>query len=130
MDYSFTLRNYNKKKKHCSDCLNKLFNPSKDWFIKNHSRYNSNYLLYSHLSNKRGGKNKRRGGAKVAKSINAEVGITLEVGIFFEKSINVEGGFLCGGWIFFFQKTPFKAKKGPISWINFISVKKLSNWTT
>ena len=31
--------------------------------------------LYSHLSNKRGGWNKRGGGAKVAKSINVEVGI-------------------------------------------------------
>jgi hypothetical protein len=30
---------------------------------------------YSHLSNKRGGWNKRGGGAKVAKSINVEVRI-------------------------------------------------------
>ena len=30
---------------------------------------------YSHLSNKRGGLNKRGAGAKVAKSINVEVGI-------------------------------------------------------
>ena len=33
------------------------------------------YVLYSHLSNNRGGWNKRGGGAKVAKSINVEVGI-------------------------------------------------------
>ena len=36
------------------------------------------YLLnYSHLSNNRGGWNKRGGGAKVAKSINVEVGINV-----------------------------------------------------
>ena len=35
---------------------------------------------YSHLSNNRGG------GAKVAKSINVEVGIKLEGGIFFRKN--------------------------------------------
>ena len=40
------------------------------------------YLLKTHLSNKRGGWNKREGGAKGAKSINVEVGITVEVGIF------------------------------------------------
>ena len=38
--------------------------------------------IYSHLSNSRGGWNKRRGGAKVAKSINVEVGINVEGGIF------------------------------------------------
>ena len=54
-------------------------------------------LIYSHLSNNRGGCNKRGGGAKVAKSINVEVGIIVKVGIFLKKSINVEGGFLCGG---------------------------------
>ena len=32
-------------------------------------------INYSHLSNKRGGWNKHGGGAKVAKSINVEVGI-------------------------------------------------------
>ena len=37
---------------------------------------------YSHLSNNRGGWNKREGGAKAAKSINVEVGIIVEVGIF------------------------------------------------
>ena len=37
---------------------------------------------YSHLSNKRGGWNKRGGGAKVVKSINVEVEITVEAGIF------------------------------------------------
>ena len=37
---------------------------------------------YSHLSNSRGGWNKRGGGTKVAKSINLEVGINVEGGIF------------------------------------------------
>ena len=35
-------------------------------------------LSYSHLFNKRGGWNKREGGAKVAKSLNVEVGIFLK----------------------------------------------------
>ena len=35
---------------------------------------------YSHLSNSRGGWNKRRGDAKVAKSINVEVGLNVEGG--------------------------------------------------
>ena len=35
---------------------------------------------YSHLSNNRGGWNKREGSAKVAKSINMEIGINVEVG--------------------------------------------------
>ena len=39
-------------------------------------------LPYSHLSNKRGGWNKRGGGAKNIKSINVEVGIIVEAGIF------------------------------------------------
>ena len=39
---------------------------------------------YSHLSNSRGGWNKRRGGAKVAKSINVEVGINMERVIFWK----------------------------------------------
>ena len=37
--------------------------------------------------------NKHGWGAKFAKSLNVEVGINMEVGIFFEKSINLEGGF-------------------------------------
>ena len=41
--------------------------------------------MYSHLSNKRGGWNKRGVGAKDAKSLNMEVEINVEVGIFFEK---------------------------------------------
>ena len=41
---------------------------------------------YSHLLNKRWGWNKRRGGAKVAKSLNVEVGINREGGIFLEKT--------------------------------------------
>ena len=53
---------------------------------------------YSHLSNNRGGWNKRRGSAKVAKSINVEVGINVEGGIFWKKLVHkcnkrgVEGG--------------------------------------
>ena len=37
---------------------------------------------YSHFSNNRGGWNKHGGGAKVAKSLNVEVGINMEGGIF------------------------------------------------
>ena len=44
---------------------------------------------YSHLSNSLGSWNKRGRDAKVAKSINVEVGI------------NMEGGNMGGGWIFF-----------------------------
>ena len=53
---------------------------------------------YSHLSNNRGGWNKRRGSAKVAKSIKVEVGINMEGGIFWKKLVHkcnkrgVEGG--------------------------------------
>ena len=43
---------------------------------------------YSHLSNNRGGWNKRVGGAKVAKSINVEVGIKVEGGIFLKKLVH------------------------------------------
>ena len=39
-------------------------------------------LTYSHLFNKRGAWNKRGGGAKVAKSLNVELGINEEGGIF------------------------------------------------
>ena len=35
---------------------------------------------YSHLSNNRGGWNKRGGEAKIAKSLNVEAGINVEVG--------------------------------------------------
>ena len=42
-------------------------------------------LWYSHLSNKRGGWNKRGGGAKFAKSLKVEVGINLEGGILWKK---------------------------------------------
>ena len=48
--------------------------------------------MYSHLSNNRGG------GAKVAKSINVEVGINVEGGIFWKRLVHkcnkhgVEGG--------------------------------------
>ena len=39
-------------------------------------------LTYSHLFNKRGAWNKRGGGTKVAKSLNVELGINEEGGIF------------------------------------------------
>ena len=47
-------------------------------------RYDGLYLfiIYSHLSNKHGGWNEYRGGAKVVKSLNMEVGIN----IFLEKT--------------------------------------------
>ena len=50
------------------------------------------HCMYSHLFNK------RRGGAKVAKSLNVEVGINVEGGIFWKKLVHnsnkrgVEGG--------------------------------------
>ena len=53
---------------------------------------------YSHLSNNSGGWNKHGEGAKVAKSINVEVGINVEGGIFWKKLVHncnkrgVEGG--------------------------------------
>ena len=40
------------------------------------------FSTYSHLFNKRGAWNKRGGGAKVAKSLNVELGINEEGGIF------------------------------------------------
>ena len=60
--------------------------------------HNITYSAYSHLSNKRGGWNKRRGGAKFAKSLNVEVGINVEGGILWKKLMHnfnkrgVEGG--------------------------------------
>ena len=39
-------------------------------------------FVYSHLFNKRGGWNKRGGGAKVAKSLHMEAGINVEGGFF------------------------------------------------
>ena len=53
---------------------------------------------YSHLFNKHGGWNKRGGNAKVAKSLNVEVGINAKGGIFWKKLVHksnkrgVEGG--------------------------------------
>ena len=53
---------------------------------------------YSHLFNKRGAWNKHGGGAKVAKSLNVELGINVEGGIFWKKLVHksnkrgVEGG--------------------------------------
>ena len=38
------------------------------------------FCLYSHLSNNRGGWNKCGGEAKIAKSLNVEAGINVEVG--------------------------------------------------
>ena len=43
-------------------------------------------ITYSHLSNNPGGWTKRGGGAKVAKSLNVEVGINVEGGIFWKKT--------------------------------------------
>ena len=54
--------------------------------------------MYSHLSNNRGGWNKRGGCAKVTKSINVEVGINVEGSFFWRKLVHkcnkrgVEGG--------------------------------------
>ena len=54
--------------------------------------------MYSHFSNNREGRNKRGRGAKVAKSINVEVGINVEGGIFWKNLLykcnkrGVEGG--------------------------------------
>ena len=64
--------------------------------------------MYSHLSNNRGGR------AKVTKSINVEVGIKVEGGIFWKKPVHkcnkrgVEGGKIYeinprGGWIIFVE---------------------------
>ena len=44
---------------------------------------------YSHLSNSQGGWNKHEGGAKVAISINVEVGINEEGGFFFLEKAGV-----------------------------------------
>ena len=44
--------------------------------------------VYSHISNSRGGWNKRGGGAKVAKSINMEVGINGEGSIYWKKLLH------------------------------------------
>ena len=46
--------------------------------------------MYSHLSNSRGGWNKHGGCAKVAKSINVEVGIKVECGIFWKKLVGAD----------------------------------------
>ena len=64
--------------------------PFTAWKHEERNRHTSRqmYLLklqgvaYSHLSNKRGGWNKRGGGAKNTKSRNVEVGIIVEAGIF------------------------------------------------
>ena len=54
-------------------------------------RYDGLYLfiIYSHLSNKHGGWNEYRGGAKVVKSLNMEVGINMEGGIFWKKLVHI-----------------------------------------
>ena len=43
-------------------------------------KLNVQTYVYSHLSNNRGGWNKRGGEAKIAKSLNVEAGIKVEVG--------------------------------------------------
>ena len=65
------------------DMLNDFFS-DQSWGCKTR-----NLLMkdtYSHLSNNRGGWNKREGSAKVAKSINVEVGINVEGVIFWKKT--------------------------------------------
>ena len=59
-----------------------LFSDDNAW-IKTHT-----FHAYSHLSNNRGGWNKRGGSAKVAKSINMEVGINVEGEIFWKKLVH------------------------------------------
>ena len=63
--------------------------------------YSIHPYYYFHLSNSQGGWNKRGGGADVVKSINEEEGINVKVVFFFLISINEQGEFLRGGWIFF-----------------------------
>ena len=46
----------------------------------NTSQVNPVFSTYSHFSNNRGGWNKRGGEAKIAKSLNVEAGIKVEVG--------------------------------------------------
>ena len=56
------------------------------------------FLPYSHLFNNHGGWNERGGGAKVAISLNVEVGLNVEGGIFWKTLVHksnkrgVEGG--------------------------------------
>ena len=53
-------------------------------------------IVYSHLSNKRGGLNKRDGGgvcAKLAKSLNVEAGINVESGIFWKILVHIPNVF-------------------------------------
>ena len=50
------------------------------------SKSRKDFLTYPHLFNKRGGWNKRGGGAKFAKSLNVQVGINVEGGIFWKKT--------------------------------------------
>ena len=45
-------------------------------------------MTNSHIFNKCGGWNKRGGGAKVAKSLNKEVGINVEGGFFWKKLVH------------------------------------------
>ena len=63
-------------------------NASRSYFKMCHSQWGQSCfevafeLYYSHLFNKRVAWNKRGGGAKVAKSLNVELGINEEGGIF------------------------------------------------
>ena len=54
-----------------------------------HTSRNNGQFDYSHLFNKRRGWNKRGGGAKVAKSLNVEVGKNVEGGIFWKKRVQI-----------------------------------------
>ena len=53
-----------------------------------------NENLYSHLSNNRGGWNKRGGEAKIAKSLNMEAGINVEIGKYFRNQETWRGDFI------------------------------------
>ena len=77
---------------------NKILN-----FVIDRTQVLNSTFTYSHLSNSRGGWNKRGGGAKVVKSLNVEGGIFWKKIVHnynkrggwkkSKKSINVEGGF-------------------------------------
>ena len=53
-----------------------------------HIEHHTLLFIYSHLSNKRGGWNKRGGGAKFVKSLNVEVGICKRGGWDFAEKTN------------------------------------------
>ena len=64
----------------------------KGLYSKSHSTIETDTPMYSHLFNKRGGWNKRGGGAKVAKSLNVEGGIFWKKLVHNSNKRGVEGG--------------------------------------